>query len=273
MDDEHTTLETLVRQALDGDKHAIETIARRLQPSTYALALRMLWNPHDAEDATQEILVRVVTRLALFDFKSSLRTWVFRVATNYLLDVKKSCAEQQRLTFESFADDLAQGLSSEGPSEGELSMLTEEVKLGCTLGMLQCLDREHRLAYVLGEIMEVEAPEAAEALSIHPSAFRKRLQRARERIEAFTSAHCGIVSESAACSCHRRVNAAVRSGRARQDKPSFAAAPSSFVEARKLVRSIEETRRVAELHRGIRPVESRADVARAIVSAMTSAQT
>ena len=143
MDDELTTLETLARKALDGDKNAVETIARRLQPPTYALALRMLWNPHDAEDATQEILVRVVTRLALFDFRSSLRTWVYRVAANYLLDVKRSCVERQRLTFESFADDLAEGLSSDGPTEDELSLLTEEVKVGCTLGMLQCLDREH----------------------------------------------------------------------------------------------------------------------------------
>ena len=50
----------------------------------------MLWNREDAEDATQEILVRVVTRLAQFDFCSKLKTWVSRVAVNYILDVKKS---------------------------------------------------------------------------------------------------------------------------------------------------------------------------------------
>jgi hypothetical protein len=60
-----------------------------------------------------------------------------------------------QFNFQSFAEDLADGLSSDGPSEAERSLLIEEVKLGCTLGMLQCLDRPHRLAYVLGEILEL----------------------------------------------------------------------------------------------------------------------
>jgi len=68
------------------------------------------------------------------------------VATNYLLDVKKSCVERQKLNLTSFAEDLAEGLSLGGPPDHERSLLTEEVKLGCTLGMLQCLDRPHRLA-------------------------------------------------------------------------------------------------------------------------------
>src|SRR5262249_44830419 len=103
----------------------------------------MLWHPEDAEDAAQEILVRVVTRLGQFDFQSRLKTWVYRMATNYLLDVKKSCVERQRLTFTSFGEDLNEGLSTDGPPEYERSILTEEVKIGCSLGLLQCLDRPH----------------------------------------------------------------------------------------------------------------------------------
>jgi hypothetical protein len=87
---------------------------------------------------------------------------VYRIAVNYILDVKKSTVERMHLTFERFADDLAEGLSSDGPSNAERSLLTAEVKIGCTLGMLQCLDRPHRLTYVLGEILDRPGPEAAE---------------------------------------------------------------------------------------------------------------
>src|SRR2546430_10372808 len=52
------------------------------------------------------------------------------------------------------SEDLAEGLASDGPGENERSMLIEEVKIGCTLAMLQCLDRPHRLAYILGERSE-----------------------------------------------------------------------------------------------------------------------
>jgi RNA polymerase sigma factor (sigma-70 family) len=266
--DEAPTLEALARRAVDGDRDAVASIVRELQANIHALALRMLWNPEDAEDATQEILVRVVTRLAQFDFKSRLRTWAYRVATNYLLDVKKSCVERQRPNFTSFAEDLAEGLSADGPPDHERSVLTEEVKIGCTLGMLQCLDRPHRLAYVLGEILDLPAPEAAEALELEPAAFRKRLQRARDAIESFTRSHCGLVSDAAACACNARVPAAIRLGRVQPHEPRFADKGSSFAEARELIRGIEEAKRVLELHRGTRPRGATLDFTRSVVSAL-----
>ena len=177
-----TTLEDVARRAVDGDREALDTLVQALQGDIYGLALRMLWNREDAEDATQEILVRVVTRLSQFDFRSKLKTWVYRVAVNYILDVKKSPVERMHLSFDWFAEDLAEGLSADGPMDAERSLLTEEVKIGCTLGMLQCLDRPHRLAYVLGEILDMPGPEAAEVLEVTSDVFRKRLQRARAAI-------------------------------------------------------------------------------------------
>src|SRR5262245_12968767 len=148
-----TSLEDVAREAVAGNRDALDHLVRTLQGDVYGLAIRMLWKREDAEDATQEILIRVVTRLSQFDFRSRLRTWVYRVAVNYLLDVKKSPVERLHLTFDQFGEDLAKGLSDEGPADAEQSLLVEEVRIGCTLGMLQCLDREHRVAYVLGEIL------------------------------------------------------------------------------------------------------------------------
>src|SRR5262247_1473902 len=179
------TLEALATRAIDGDRDALDHIVRSLQGDVYGLALRMLWNREDAEDATQEILVRVVTHLGQFDFRSRLRTWVYRIAVNHILDVKKSPIERMELTFERFGRDLVDGLSSEGPGDAERSLLTEEVKIGCTIGMLQCLDRPHRIAYVLGEILDLSGPEAADALEITPELFRKRLQHARTAVVSF----------------------------------------------------------------------------------------
>ena len=254
-------LEDVARRAIDGDRDALDRLVRDLQGDVYGLALRMLWNREDAEDATQEILVRVVTRLAQFDFRSKLKTWVYKVAVNYILDVKKSPVERMHLNFERFAEDLAEGLSSEGPTDAERSLLTEEVKIGCTLGMLQCLDRPHRLAYVLGEILEIPGPEAAEALEIAADVFRKRLQHARAAILSFTRSYCGLVSDTAACACNRRVSAALRVGRIRADTFDFADHASSFQEARALVRQVDETRRALEVHRTNRPHASSIDFA------------
>jgi RNA polymerase sigma factor (sigma-70 family) len=264
---EHSTLEDIARRAVDGDRDALDRLVRDLQRDIYGLALRMLWNREDAEDATQEILVRVVTRLAQFDFRSKLRTWVYSIAVNYILDVKKSPVERMQLNFQAFAEDLANGLSSDGPTEIERSLLTEEVKIGCTLGMLQCLDRPHRLVYVLGEILELPGPEAAEALDITPALFRKRLQHARTAIEAFTRTHCGLASDSAACTCHRRVPAALRLRRVRPDTLDFAEQPSSFSEAREFIRRAEQARWALEVHRSSHPRTSAVDFARRLATA------
>jgi RNA polymerase sigma factor (sigma-70 family) len=260
-------LEEVARRAIDGDRDALDGLVRRLQGDVYGLALRMLWNREDAEDATKEILVRTVTRLSRFDFRSRLSTWVYRIAVNYILDVKKSPVERMRLTFERFADDLAEGLSSDGPAEAERSLLTEEVKVGCTLGMLQCLDRPHRLAYILGELLDLPGPEAAEALDIAPDLFRKRLQHARAAIESFTRTYCGLASDTAACRCHRRVPAAVRAGRIREGALDFARQASSHEETRDLVRRVERARQALEVHRTSHPKDSSVDFARRLANA------
>lgn len=262
------TPEDLARRGVDGDRDAIEELVRALQGEIYRLSLRMLWNPSDAEDATQEILVRVVTRLAQFDSKSQLQTWVFRIATNYLLDVKKSATERLRLNFVEFGGDLEEGLSSEGPADAERSLLTVEVKIGCTMAMLQCLDRPYRLAYVLCEILELPMADAAEALAVEPAALRKRLERARERIWRFTREHCGLVSETAACQCNERVPPAVKIGRVKPDSLQFACEPCSFEEARRLVRQFDGARRALELYRVDAPRDSGVDFARRVVSAL-----
>jgi RNA polymerase sigma factor (sigma-70 family) len=266
------TLEHLTRRALDGDHESLDRLVRELQGDIYGLALRMLWNREDAEDATQEILVRTVTRLAQFDFRSGIKTWVYRIAVNYILDVKKSPVERMNLNFEQFAEDLAAGLSSAGPADAEQSLLTEEVKIGCTLGMLQCLDRPHRLAYVFGEIFELPGPEAAEVLEISPALFRKRLQHARAAIVSFTQTHCGLVSDMAACACNRRVPAALRVGRIREDAADFASKASSYQEARSLVRQVENARWALAVHRTSEPRASSIDFARLLAQSLASGE-
>ena len=262
-----TTLEETARRAIDGDREALEGLVRALQGDVYGLALRMLWNREDAEDATQEILVRIVTRLSQFDFRSRLKTWAYRVAVNYVLDVRKSAIERLHLSFERFAEDLETGLQPAAPDDTERSMLIEEVKVACTMAMLQCLDRTHRLAYVLGELMEFSGPEAAEALAISPALFRKRLQHARKAILEFTKTHCGLVSDSAPCRCHRRVSPAAVAGRDEAPPLQFACRATSFREMRALVRQVDEARWASEAHRTSQPRASSIDFAHRLVDA------
>lgn len=247
-------LEDEVARAKLGDRAALESVVRAVQKDIHNLAIRFLWHPQDAEDATQEILIRVLTGLSGFRGESGFRTWVYRVACNALLTLRKQRMEQQSLSFEQLGEDLAQGLSDTSLTiEDDVSerVLLEEVKIGCTLAMLQCLDRDHRLAYILGEIMELDHIQAAGALETTPAAFRKRLSRARTSIISFMTAQCGLINPANACRCHRRVSTAKALGRV---DPSHLLFATSQQQARRFpavlaeIRQLEESRRAAALY-------------------------
>jgi len=213
----------LVAAAVGGDQRALEQLLRAVVDDVRRIAQRMLWHPQDAEDATQEILVKVATRLSTFRGDARLTTWVHRIAVNHLLTTRRRRAEDPTLTFAAFGEDLACDLDAAYDPRGvDDDLLAQEVMVGCTQGMLLCLDREHRMAYVLGEVLEFSSDEAADVCGIAPAAFRKRLQRARERIRQFMESHCGLLGPGNPCRCQRRIGAAIKRGRVDPEDLLFA---------------------------------------------------
>jgi RNA polymerase sigma factor (sigma-70 family) len=205
-------LDRLRELAVGGDKSALDALIGRLIDDVYRVASRMVWDRQEAEDATQEILTKVVTKLDSFEGRSSLKTWVHRIAVNHLLDRKRNWYEE--LTFDALALDLLDGLEDPHPEhQPELEALAREVMVTCTGAMLLCLDREHRIAYLLGDVLQMPGPVAAEIIGIEAPLFRKRLQRARSDIRSFMKANCGQAAASAPCRCTRRVNRAIELGR------------------------------------------------------------
>lgn len=252
----HADLDAMVDMAKGGDREALEAVIASVRDLIYNLAIRMLWHPSDAEDATQEILIRIVTHLGSFRGESAFTTWVYRVASNYLLTTRKRRAEREELTFEKFAEQLDEGLGLEQPSlatDVETRLLVEEVKIGCTQGMLLCLDRDHRLAYILGHVFGLTSNEAAGIVGVSSATFRKRLSRARNRLHGFMERKCGLVNASNPCRCVRRVDHAVRTGRIDPDHLLYASHPirvSLDVPIRDMISEMEQLHSVADLLRG-----------------------
>ncbi|WP_394827086.1 RNA polymerase sigma factor [Pendulispora albinea] len=208
------TLDVLAHRAQQGDRDALEQLVRGLQDPLYRLALRVLGRTEPARDATQEILVLIVTQLSTFRGESAVRTWAYRIATRYLVRQRKRA---RRWTFEELAEGhLGQPPNAIAPDTLALAdrrILEEEIFLGCTHAMLQSLDKPHRMAFVLGAICELESPEAASILGITEAAFRKRLSRARATLDGFMTKHCGVSNPKASCRCAFQVNHNVTEGR------------------------------------------------------------
>jgi RNA polymerase sigma factor (sigma-70 family) len=218
----------LVARAVDGDARALEEMVASLRDPLYRLALRMVWRPADAEDATQEILIRVITRLASWRGEATLLTWAYRIGVNYLLNLRRQTPQEaQAVSFEEFRAGLAEGLAVADYAGPESELLAHEVRLTCTQAILQCLDRGERVVYVLSQVFELPSAEAAWICDVTPAAFRKRLERARQRIRTFMNSTCGLVNSGAFCRCERRIDKAIALGRLDPQRPELACHPVS----------------------------------------------
>jgi len=91
--------QNLVLRARSGDHQALEDLVQRHQSWIYNIAVRMLHHPQDAEDATQEILIKVLTRLSSFEGRSSFRTWLYRIVVNHVLNMKRGRVEPASMDF------------------------------------------------------------------------------------------------------------------------------------------------------------------------------
>jgi len=217
-------ISTHIEQAIDGDKLALEKVVIFIKDDIYYLALRMLANPEDAKDATQEIIIKIITKLSSFKFKSAFKTWVYRVATNYLITHKKIIEKDLSLTFEQYKEDLESDLQdpNELSNHAEYSIMIEELQIYCTISMLLCLSPSYRMSYILGEIFEFDHQEASYILEISKETYRQQLSRARVKITKFMSENCGMVNSSAKCSCERKLKGAIKRKRVNPFLSNFA---------------------------------------------------
>lgn len=207
-------LDDLARGAAAGDFDSADELLRAIVDDVHRLALRMLWHPIDAEDATEEILVDLVSHLP--QVAGDVRTESLRIAAKFLLRTYESPMERQEWTFEEMGEHLDRALvenvQADVPSEVR-HVFAEEVKVGCTQTMLLCLDRPHRLAYVLADVFGLDRATAAYVVGIEPALFDVLLRSARDRLHAFMAARCGIINEAAPCRCTRRLGRDLRTGR------------------------------------------------------------
>ena len=208
-------VEALVALTKNGDRRAAGELLASVQDDSYRLSMRMLGLRAEAEDATQEVLLQVLTHLSEFRGESAFRTWVWRIAVRHLLRRRRGRREESA-SFETLERLVAEGDANpplpEVP-EAELALMAQEVRLACTQGVLLSLERDERISRgFLAEIFEVSSDEAATILEVPPATHRKRVSRARERLSTWMGRHCGLANGANPCRCSRQIPVATSFG-------------------------------------------------------------
>ncbi len=243
----------LARLAADGDRTALAGLLRGLQHPMYRLALRFLGHPQDAEDATQEILIRIVTHLGSFEGRSKFTTWVYTVATRSLIRARRGPTEAAVAGAEQFAALLDAGMGDVDTTadEAEYRLLCDEVRISCTYGMLLCIPREQRAAYLLADVAGLTDVEGAQVLDCTREAFRQRVSRARRTLKHVIDNRCGLIDPAAPCRCGRQIDAGLRAGIMRPGDLPLATHPrtETRVWIEPFAKQLDEVTAIGDLYR------------------------
>ncbi|MCZ8023418.1 MAG: RNA polymerase sigma factor [Chryseotalea sp.] len=213
----------LIDSAVNGSMAALEALIYRYQHFIYNIALKMIGNIQDAQDITQEVLIKIITKLSQFKKESNFRTWLYRITFNHFLQMKKSISELATESFEMVEKQL-DSIPSEVLSileESEMRNIIEETKLTCMHGMLLCLEREQRLVFILGELFHVNHDLGANLLNISKDNFRQKLSRARKDLYNFMNNKCGLIRKENPCRCSGKTRGFIRAGKVNSDNLQF----------------------------------------------------
>ncbi|MBL8823031.1 MAG: RNA polymerase sigma factor [Planctomycetia bacterium] len=244
--DESTDVD-LVEQARHGSRDALEKLVLRHQSWIYNIAVRMVFHAQDAEEVTQEVLIKAITRLSTFKGESLFRTWLYRITANHVLNMKRRGGERMHQSFSSYAQAINETPDLDLPDPKsvpvEVPLLVEEAKISCTTGMLLCLDRKQRLIFTLGEIFGASDTVGSEILEMSADNFRQSLSRARHDLYQFMHGQCGLVNANNPCRCPKKTKGFIEAGHVDPGQLQFVPLHMRRISeaAEGIVRTIENT--------------------------------
>jgi len=181
----------------EGDRAEFAKLVEEYSPMIYRLGLKMLNNPQDAEDILQETFIKAYKHIGKFDGRSSVSTWLYRIATNEaLMSLRKKRPDM--ISFD------VPSINESEPQEPlqivDWCCLPEEEYLSSE-GRLRLdeaaerLPESLRIVFVLRDIEGLSTRETAEVLDISEMAVKTRLSRARLRLREDLSTYFGKLAE------------------------------------------------------------------------------
>ena len=181
----------LLEKIKTGDYKAFEILVTRYESKVYRLAIRMLRNQQDAEDALQETFLQVHRGLPSFEGRSTFSTWLFRLATNVcLMKIRHRGTEPSKLL--PLEDYLPRHEEGEVPQMVDWTIRPEEALLSkeSREKMMEALEKippEYRAVFILRDMEGFSNIETGESLGISVAAVKSRLHRARLALRGLLS--------------------------------------------------------------------------------------
>lgn len=171
---------TLIAGAQKGDKKSVSLLVNKYSSRIYAVAFRLMQNEEDAEDVLQETFIIMLNKLSTFEGKSSLYTWLYRVATNVALGKlrKKKNVDDSRSFDKIEFENISSLELADWPDHLEEKFDTDEFRK-CLQKAMDELPDHYRTVFILRDLEGHSTRNTAKILEISEANVKVRLMRAR----------------------------------------------------------------------------------------------
>jgi len=193
----------------------LEKLVRTHQEFIYNVALKLIRNPDEAADLSQEAMIKMITKLNQFKGRSNFRTWLYKIVINHFIKSKNRKSELEVGSFEIYGDFLDGVYSNEEMEVEEQKKHRDDiiyVRNRCMTSMLLCLDRQQRMVFILGAIFNIKSNTASQLLNITAENFRQQLSRAKADLFQFMENKCGLINPNNPCRCAKKTKGFIKDG-------------------------------------------------------------
>jgi RNA polymerase sigma factor (sigma-70 family) len=172
---QQATEQAVIQQVLDGDPEPFARIVRQYQNLVASVAYRMGVRQGSIDDVVSEVFMKVYTRLHQYDGRYALSSWIYRIATNHVLDDIRRRKREGAVALDAVAEPADPRMNVAGESE-----LTERDQL--VRRAVQELPEEYQQVIALKHFEELSVEAIAEMLDMPEGTVKIRLMRGRQRL-------------------------------------------------------------------------------------------
>lgn len=172
----------LIKKSVKGDINAFEILIDKYQKRSYNIALKMLKNPDDAKDVSQEAFIKIFKYINKFNFKSSFSTWMYRIVVNTCIDYikknKNTYSLDNPIKYEGGEIKREIKDDSKNPEDIYDKEMTKEL----VHKSIDKLDEIHKTVIILRDIEGFSYKEISEILEVSIGTVKSRIKRGRDNL-------------------------------------------------------------------------------------------
>jgi len=199
----------LISGLKNGSSECFNYIFKNYGVKIYNLALRMTGNKEDAEDITQETLIKVYRNIDKFKGNSHIYTWIYAITKNNCLRHLEKINKVSFSSLEYLIDNVQSKSTYQDP---EKAFYISQVKEGCLMGLVRSLPFYQRLAFILVILFKISVRDTAAIIGKNENTVRILIHRARMNIKNFLCRNCSLYDKKNSCKCENLINFSMKQG-------------------------------------------------------------